>query len=313
MPLTVQAKAFLDEIAAKGSPPAYTLPPAEARLNRDVPLEPGPDVASVEDHTVPHSTGTILVRVYTPPGTGPFPVLVWFHGGGWVIGSLESADGTCRRLSVGTGCAVVSVDYRLAPEWKFPTAAEDCYTATAWVAQNASQIGLDGRRLAVGGDSAGGNLATVVALMSRDRGSPAIVFQLLICPVTDRNFETQSYRENMIGYRLTREHMRWYWNHYLRTDTDAAHPYAAPLQARDLSGLPPALIATAEFDPLRDEGEAYAERLRQAGVPTTCTRYAGVPHLFYMVPGRIDEARTVIARSCAALQTAFGRQTGSKS
>jgi acetyl esterase len=308
MPLTAQAKAFLDEVAAKGSPPAYTLPPAEARLNRDVPLEPGPEVASAEDHAIPHPTGTIPVRVYTPHGNGPFPVLVWFHGGGWVIGSLESADGTCRRLTAGAACTVVSVAYRLAPEWKFPTAAEDSYAATVWVARNAPSINVDTSRLAVGGDSAGGNLATVVALMSRDRGGPPIVFQLLIYPVTDRNFSTNSYRENATGYRLTRDHMRWYWDHYLRTDADAANPYAAPLQAADLSGLPPALIITAEFDPLRDEGEAYAEGLRQAGVPTTCTRYAGVPHLFYMVPGRIAEARRAIDQSCAALKTAFGRQ-----
>jgi acetyl esterase len=305
MPLTAQAKAFLDEVAAKGSPPSYTVTPREARLNRDVPLEMGPDVARVENLTVSHAGGVVPVRVYTPAGTGPFPVLVWYHGGGWVIGSLESADGTCRRIAAGAGCAVVSVDYRLAPEWKFPTAVEDCFAATIWVAANASRINIDATRLAVGGDSAGGNLATVVAMLSRERGGPRIVFQLLIYPVTDWNFDTTSYRERSAGTRLTVNHMRWYRDHYLRSDADAVNPYAAPLHAKNLKELPPALVITAEYDPLCDEGEAYAARLQEAGVPTVCKRYNGVPHLFYMVPSRIDEARTAIAQSCEALKRAF--------
>ena len=308
MPLTGQARAFLDEVASKGSPPSYTITPQEARLNRDVPLEPGPDVGTVVDHVVSYGGADIPVRVYTPRGAGPHPVLVWFHGGGWVIGSLLSADGTCRRISAGTECAVVSVDYRLAPEWKFPTAVEDCYASTCWVADNASALNIDPGRIAVGGDSCGGTLATVMTMLSKERKGPPLVFQLLICPLADWNFETTSYRERSEGTRLTVRHMRWYKSHYLRDEADATHPYAAPLHARDVSGLPPALVITAEYDPLCDEGEAYAEKLKRAGVATTVRRYDGVPHLYYMVPGRIDEAKTTISQCCEALRKAFAKR-----
>jgi acetyl esterase len=211
----------------------------------------------------------------------------------------------CRRFAEGAGCSVVSVDYRLAPEWKFPTAVEDCFAATTWVAKSSSLTGIDAGQLAVGGDSAGGNLATVVSRIALERSGPPIALQLLICPVTDWNFDTPSYREHGAGSRLTREDMQWFRRHYLRTDEDAVNAYAAPLRAKDLSGLPPALIITGECDPLCSEGEAYALRLRDAGVPTTYTCYKGMPHLFYVAPGRIDEAKTVIAQSCAALKRAF--------
>jgi acetyl esterase len=210
MPLDPQARRVLEQIATLGLPPNHLVSPAQARLNAKArPRAPGPEVAKVEDRLIPASGIEIPVRIYTPVGHGPFPVLVWFHGGGWVVGDLETADPTARHLTVGAGCVVVSVDYRLAPETKFPGAADDCYAATAWVAQNGARIDGDAARIAVGGDSAGGNLAAAVALMARDRGGPPLVFQLLVYPVTARDFDTASYRRNGEGYLLTRDSMRW--------------------------------------------------------------------------------------------------------
>jgi acetyl esterase len=233
---------------------------------------------------------------------------VWFHGGGWVVGDLESADATARHLTVGANCVVVSVDYRLAPETKFPGPAEDCYAATKWVAQNAASINVDPGRIAVGGDSAGGNLAAAISLMARDRGGPPLALQLLVYPVTDRDFSTESYIQNAEGYQLTRDSMVWYWEHYLKDDADAVNPYAAPLQAQDLRNLPPALVITAEYDPLRDEGEAYAHRLEAAGVNTTCTRYDGMIHGFFGMAAAIDKGKQAIAQASAALKAAFASQ-----
>jgi acetyl esterase/lipase len=233
---------------------------------------------------------------------------VWFHGGGWVVGDLESADATARHLTVRADCVVVSVDYRLAPETKFPGPAEDCYSATKWVAQNAASINVDPSKIAVGGDSAGGNLAAVISLMARDRGGPPLALQLLVYPVTDRDFSTESYVQNAEGYQLTRDSMIWYWNHYLKSDADVANPYAAPLQAQDLRGLPPALVITAEYDPLRDEGEAYAHRLEAAGVNTTCIRYDGMIHGFFGMATAIDKGKQAIAQASASLKAAFASQ-----
>jgi acetyl esterase len=230
---------------------------------------------------------------------------VWFHGGGWVIGDLDGADATARHLTVGAGCVVVSVDYRLAPETKFPGAADDCYAATQWAIQQATQINGDPGRVAVGGDSAGGNLAAVVALMARDRGAPPLAFQLLVYPVTHCDFTTDSYERCADGYLLSRASMQWYWDHYLRSPADAANAYAAPLVATDLSRLPAALVITAEFDPLRDEGEAYARRLQAAGVPTTCSRYDGMIHGFFGMAAVVDKGQQAIAEASTALQHAF--------
>ena len=307
MPLDQQSRTALDEMASQGLPPSHTLTPQEARANSDVKREPGPEVARVEDRLIPGPGGPIPVRIYTP-GEGNPPVLVWFHGGGWVLGSLDTVDGTCRRLAKGANCAVVSVDYRLAPEAKFPAAAEDCYAATSWVASNAASLNADPARVAVGGDSAGGNLAAVTALMARDKGGPSLVFQLMVYPVIQRKFDTKSYLDNADGYRLTRQGMIWFWNHYLSDESEATNPYAAPIQAKDLAGLPPALIITAEFDPLRDEGEAYATRLQEAGVPTACTRYDGTIHLFFSMPSAIDKGRQAVEQACSALKAAFARQ-----
>lgn len=309
MPLDPQAQAVMEQVAALGFPPVHQVSPEQARANnRARPRAPGPAVARVEDRRLPGPEGEIPVRIYTPEGTGPFPALVWFHGGGWVVGDLESADATARHLTVGANCVVVSVDYRLAPEAKFPGPAEDCYAATKWVAQNAASINADSGKIAVGGDSAGGNLAAAISLMARDRGGPPLALQLLVYPVTDRDFSTESYVQNAEGYQLTRESMVWYWEHYLKADADAANPYAAPLQAQDLRNLPPALVITAEYDPLRDEGEAYAHRLEAAGVSTTCTRYDGMIHGFFGMAAAIDKGKQAIAQGSAALKEAFASQ-----
>jgi acetyl esterase len=281
MVLHPQAKAVVDVFDQFG----ITLTGPSAQAVRDqlagFPRPEGQPVAHVEDRKIPGPAGEIPVRIYNPEGPDPKPVLVWYHGGGWVIGDLEGADFGCRMMANAAGCVVVSIDYRLAPEHKFPAAADDCFAATKWVAENAASFGGDPARLAVGGDSAGGNLAAVVSQMAKAGGGPAISFQLLVYPVTDFGYHTQSYRDNAKGYLLTMESMEWFWNHYLNTTADGENPKASPLRAPDLSGLPRALVITAEFDPLRDEGEAYAGRLMEAGVPTSAVRFNGMIHGFY--------------------------------
>ncbi len=308
MPLDTQARALLDQMAAAGAPPFESLTPEQARemimQMRELAGPPEP-VARVEDRVAATAAGPIPVRIYTPEAAGPLPMLVYFHGGGWVIGNLETVDAPCRALANRAGCLIVSVDYRLAPEHKFPAAAEDCYAATRWAAEHAAELGGDPARIAVGGDSAGGNLAAVVALMARERGGPRLAYQLLIYPVTNYDFSTPSYQENAEGYLLTKNAMVWFWDHYLRQPSDWEHPYASPLRAADLRGLPPAFVITAEYDPLRDEGEAYADRLRQAGVPTELRRYDGMIHGFFQMAGVFDQGKKVIADAAAALRAAF--------
>ncbi len=305
MPLDPQAQAVMDAVAALGFPANHTVSPEEARANgRARPRAVGPAVARVEDRTIPGPDTELPVRIYTPEGEGPFPIMAWFHGGGWVVGDLDSADATARSLTVGAQCVVVSVDYRLAPDTKFPGPAEDCFAATRWCAGHAASLNADPSRLAVGGDSAGGNLAAAVSLMARDRGGPAIGFQLLVYPVTERNFETVSYTDNADGYQLSRDGMIWYWDHYLASDADASNPYAAPMQAGDLSNLPPALVITAEYDPLRDEGEAYARALEAAGVSTTCTRYDGMIHGFFGMAAAVDKGRQAVDQASSLLRSA---------
>ena len=281
MPLDPQARMLMDQVAASGIRPFEEASVAEARqtimMLATAAGEPEP-VAKVENRTVPGPAGDIPLRVYTPEARGPLPILVFFHGGGWVIGNLETHDAVCRLLTNRAGCVVASVDYRLAPEHPFPAAAEDAYAATQWVARSAATIGGDPARVAVGGDSAGGNLAAVVSLMARDRGGPSLVHQLLVYPVTDAPGETGSYRDNAEGYFLTAAAMRWFWNHYTGASENSLDAYACPLRATNLRGLPPALVITAEFDPLRDEGEAYAARLREAGVPVLTYRAHGHVH-----------------------------------
>jgi acetyl esterase/lipase len=310
MPLDPQAQAFLEQLAASGAPPLHELSVAEARqvivTLFGTPDNPAP-VGAVEDRTIAGAVGEMPARIYTPPGRGPFPVLVYFHGGGWVIGNLEAYDPTCRALTNAAGCIVVAMEYRLAPEHKFPAAPEDCYAALQWVAAHAAAIGGDPTRLAIGGDSAGGNLTAVVAQMVRDRGGPSLVYQLLVYPVTDYNFDTASYRENADGYLLTKDAMVWFWNHYLRSAADGSNLLASPLRAQNLRGLPPALILTAEFDPLRDEGEAYAARLREAGVPVTLKRYNGMIHGFFSLGAVFDQGKQAMAQAAAGLRAAFAK------
>jgi acetyl esterase len=270
-------------------------------------LSPGePEaVAHVEDRSLPGPAGDIPVRVYRPASSGPLPGLVYFHGGGFVFCNLDTHDGVCRSLANGAGCTVVSVDYRLAPEHPFPAGPEDCYAATRFVAERGPELGIDPARIAIGGDSAGGNLTAVVSQMARDRRGPRLRYQLLVYPVTDARFDTVSYRENAEGYFLTTNMMKWFWKKYLADAADAENPYASPLRAKDLTGLPPGLCITAEYDPLRDEGEAYAARLREAGVACETTRYGGMFHGFFGMGALLDPAKAAIAQAAGALRKAL--------
>jgi acetyl esterase len=310
MPLDPQTQAVLEFMAAAEGPPIYKMTVADAReaILAMVAMGGEPEaVGNVEDREIPGPEGKIPMRIYTPEGNGPFPVLVFFHGGGWVIGNIETHDVVCRSLTNQAGCITVSVDYRLAPEHKFPAAPEDCYAATQWVAANAATINGDPARVAVGGDSAGGNLAAVVALMARDRGGPELVYQLLIYPATDYYLPgTRSLKDNAEGYFLTRDDMIWFIDHYLSGEEDIKHPYAFPLKAADLSGLVPAMVITAEYDPLRDEGEMYAIQMKQAGVSVTSRRYDGTIHGFVSLSGMIDLGKQALADAAAGLRSAFG-------
>jgi acetyl esterase len=240
------------------------------------------------------------------PASTALPVLVFFHGGGWVIGDLDSHDVVCRQLADAGALFVIAIDYRRAPEHKFPAAVDDSYAATRWVADHAAELGVDASKIAVGGASAGGNLATVVGLMGIEESGPALVFQLLIYPVTDAALDTPSARAvTSDEYPLTRADMEWFWRHYLRGDADRRHPYASPALAKSLAGLPPALVITAEIDPLCDEGERYAAALERAGVAAACTRYGGVTHGFVGMEALLDKGRAAVAESAAALRSAF--------
>lgn len=312
MQLHPQMKAILDQAAAAGGRPFHSMTPREARQGIAALLEPfnaAPEkVAKSERRAIPGPGGQIPVQIYTPEGKGPFGVLVYFHGGGWTVGTIESWDPFCRSLCNASGCVTVSVDYRLAPEHKFPAGPEDCYAATKWAAENAASIGGDAGRIAVGGDSAGGNLAAAVALMARDRGGPKIAFQLLIYPATDASLDTPSQTQFQDdGYILSKKDMVWFWGHYLNSDKDKTNPYACPAEAGNLRGLPQALVVTAGFDPLRDEGETYAARLQEAGVKAKCVRYEGVTHGFVLMASVLDEARKSIADMGAALKQAIGK------
>lgn len=267
-----------------------------------MPIEP---VHEVRDITIPGPVGDIPARLYRPSAANNLPVLLWFHGGGWVIGSVEGSDPTTRSLANLTGCAVVSVDYHMAPEYKFPIPVEDCYAATAWVTQHAAELGVDGTKVAVGGDSAGGNLAAVVAIMAKERGGPKISHQCLVYPVADYNFGTESYTNNANGYLLTVGSMKWFWNHYLNNPMEGLNHHASPLQTADLSGLPPALVITAEYDPLCSEGEALATRLAAAGVPVERKRYDGMIHGFFGMAASMDDAKAAVDQASEALKRAL--------
>ncbi len=305
MPLHPQARIFLDEIAAQKRPDWCEMMPAEGREAfaglTDL-FGAGEPVHRVEELAISED---VTARVYKPAATGPLPAVIYFHGGGWVLGDRHTHDTLCRRLSNQAHCMVVSVDYRRAPEHKFPEPLDDCYAATRYVADHAAELQVDPRRVAVAGDSAGGNLAAAVALMARDRGGPKVSFQLLIYPVMQPDFETQSYLDFADGFGLTRRSMIWFWEQYLASHGDGRQPYAAPLLASDLRNLPPAHVITAEYDVLRDEGESFAACLAAAGVPTTTRRYPGLIHGFTHCAGIFDDGRKSVDDAAAVLRKAL--------
>jgi acetyl esterase len=314
MPVDPQCRLVLDAIASMGMPEMWEVPVDKLRAmtaKQRAMMPPGPD-ALVEDRVVPTPHADVPVRIYRPPGTGSIadglklPALLWFHGGGWVLGSIAESDADCRSLATLAGVCVVSVEYRMAPEHVFPAAADDCYAVTTWVAANAAALGIDPARLAVGGDSAGGNLAAAVSLMLRDRSGPSLRFVLAVYPVTDLgSMDTPSYRENAEGYFLTRKTMQWFRAQYTPNEADRDDPRASPLRADDLHGLPPALVITAEYDPLRDEGEAYAARLKEAGVSVTQSRYDGAFHGFFSLHAFVDLAKRAHEEAGTALRAAL--------
>lgn len=312
--LDANVRALLEKTDALGGPPWETLTPMQARevaANRD-PAVMGAreDVRRVEDRNIPGPAGEIPIRIYRGSSQTPAPGMVFFHGGGWVVCGLDTHDVICRAIANRAGATVVSVDYRLAPEHKFPAAVDDAYAATCWVAANAAELDIDPLRITVGGDSAGGNLATVVSMRARDQRGPAIACQALVYPVTDLgSLDTPSYEEFAEGCNLTRAMMVWFRNHYLASDGDGLHPEASPLRASNLRGLPPALILTAECDPLRDEAEAYAARLEAADVEVLLQRYAGMIHPFFSMSGVIPQAQdafNAVARTVALSRPSLG-------
>jgi acetyl esterase len=311
--LDPEVKSLLVRMTASGIIPTHMKTVAVARADFEavsamVPKLNRP-IARIDNRTLPGPAGPISVRVYAPAGTGPFPILVFLHGGGWVQGSLDTHDDTCRALAHGALCVVVSVDYRLAPEHKFPAGLEDCYAATKWLAEHRGEIGGDGP-LAIAGDSAGGNLAAAVTLLARERGGLTLAQQVLIYPVMDYNVNTPSYLEFADGpdngqRGLMRDTMIWFWEHYLPRETDRRQPLVSPLQADNLSGLPPALVLTAECDVLRDEGEAYVARLRAAGTMAAGVRWLGMCHGFVHYAGLIGAGRQAIEAVCGTLRATF--------
>ena len=308
--LNPQIVELLEELQQREIPPIQNLTPTEAREIRNPILAgfggPKAEVAGVENRTIPGPNGPVPVRIYSPEGNGPFPILVFFHGGGWVVGNLDTHDCACRLLTTGAKYLLVAVDYRLAPENKFPAAIEDAFAALEWVSENSETLNGDPLRIAVAGDSAGGNIAAILCQMSRDRKGPEIKYQILIYPVTDlSSTRTESYDKHGEGYMLTKDGMIYFINHYLDRDENKNHPYASPLLAENLSNLPPALIIVAEFDVLRDECLAYADRLKKAGIPVTCLQYDDMIHAFFNLSGVVDRTREAIEDMCGKLRQVF--------
>ncbi|GEL18284.1 alpha/beta hydrolase [Pseudonocardia asaccharolytica] len=309
MALDPQAKALIDALEAQGMKDFSEMTVEEARETGlafiDLQGEPE-EVGNVEERSIPGPEGEIPVRVYTPAGEGPHPVVVYFHGGGWVIGDLDVVDKPCRTLTNAANTAVVSVGYRKAPEHRYPAAVEDCYAATKWVAENGAELGLDISRIAVAGDSAGGNLAAIIAQLAKQRGGPSLVYQLLIYPAVDAAGDYPSYVENGEGYLLTKSAMDWFYRHYFGGDHSVAEePTASPIRS-DLSRLPPATVITAGYDPLRDEGDAYARKLAEAGVKTEHVTNPTMIHGFFWMLGAIDHTRGAFDQVGRQLKAAFG-------
>jgi acetyl esterase len=308
MPLDPQAQKFLQQIAQLNLPPLVTAEPTQARellaQLKAKPLKPEL-IANIQNRTIT-SQVDIPIRIYTPRLDTQLPIVVYLHGGGWVLGDLDGVDPICRSIANQADCIVVSVDYRLAPEHKFPAAVEDAYAVTNWVTNNAGDINGDKTRIAIAGDSAGGNIAAAVALMARDKGELSLIYQVLIYPVTQYGFDTESYQKYGQGdFGLSKEEMIWFWHHYLVNVADGQHPYASPLLANNLNNLPPAYILTAEYDVLRDEAEAYAAKLESAGVPVKLQRYDGMIHSFVGLSLVIDQGKSAIADIATQLRIIF--------
>ena len=305
-----QAQQILDGKAASGAPPLWELTPDEARAGveaNNAMIPAGPDLESVRDIVIPSQAGGMPARVYSPSSSAP-GLVVYYHGGGWVVGSLDGWDSSVRTLAVASGCDVVSVDYRLAPEHVFPAAADDAYDALVWAA---SADGLAaGRPIVVAGDSAGGNLAAVAALRARDFGGPPVALQVLVYPVTDCDLDRRSYREyDGDEYIVNRRDMAWFWDRYVPDPATRVNPYASPLRAPGLADLPPAYLVTAEHDPLRDEGFAYADRLRAARVPVEHRHYGSEIHGFFSFTGVLDDADKAVSEAGSVIRAAVDAAT----
>lgn len=309
MDLDPQMREIYERRAKQNVPPLYTLSLDEARAADLAAIREGagtPEfVHEVVDERIAGPASELPVRIYKPDATGPLPVLLYFFGGGWTLGSVETGDAICRSLTNRARCLTVAVGYRLAPEHKFPAAVKDCFAGLRWVAEHAEQIGGDATRIAVGGDSAGGNLAAATTLLARDAHGPAIACQVLVYPNTDQLADTPSRRENVDPLLFNDKSVRWYCDNYLADWRDARNPLASPLRAPDHAELPQALVITAEYDPLRDEGEQYAARLRDSGVPVELTRYPGVAHGFFGMAGTLDAGRRAVDQVAAYLRRTF--------
>ncbi len=307
MPLNPKIVAWLEPL--KALPPIHTLPVDVVRKGGNDRLKfapPPPPVGAVINRTIPGPAGDISVRIYRPFGVGPFPLTVFFHGGGFVLGNLDTHDPVCRHLCLASESVIFAVDYRLAPEHKFPAASDDCLAATRWATEHAREIGVDPTKIALAGDSAGGTLSAVTALRVRDEGGPKLCAQLLNCPRVDHRVDLPSYRDNANDYFLTLAAVNWFAGHYLARPEDAHHPHASPMRATSLAGLPPAYILTAEYDPIRDDGEIYADRLTKEGVPVVRKRYSDMLHDFpYILLDVVPEAAEELAAHGAWLKARF--------
>jgi acetyl esterase len=308
VPLDPQLQAMRDRRERDNVPQLYALSLTDARAAdlasiQEAGGEPEP-VYEIASLTIPGPGGELPLRLYRPASDRPLPALLYFFGGGWVLGTIDTADGVSRSLANSSGALIAVVGYRLAPEHPFPAANDDCYSAVRWVAEHADEIGVDPARLAVGGDSAGGNLAAGVALRARADG-PALVGQLLVYPNTDQLADDESMRAADDPFLFNRHSVAWYRQHYLADPGDAASPLASPLRAESLAGLPPALVITAEYDPLRDQGEAYARRLADDGVQVELSRYPGMAHGFFTMAGTVDASRAAIAQAASRLREWF--------
>jgi acetyl esterase len=305
-----QVAALLERVARSPLPPYHTVPAHVARrIYRDTRAVLAPRAPDLAETRLLIFNNAIAVRAYRPVLDETLPALLFFHGGGWTIGDLDTHDVVCRQLALGARCAVFSVDYRLAPEHPFPAAVEDCFSATRYVFSNAEKLNIDPKRIAVGGDSAGGNLAAVVALMARDHGGPALAYQLLIYPATDQRCEFPSHERNGAGYLLTKDGIRFFRSGYLPNAKDHIDWRASPLLAASHANLPPALVLTAAYDPLLDEGRAYAERLAAAGVEVAYREYPDMVHGFVLFGGVVDAANAAVAECCERLRGAFEKVT----